>query len=157
VFIDLIHSTKLIKAINMTQVNSNLCSQCRSKGTKIDNATIKSLISVSLHRVEDIKHFFCANPNCSVVYFAEDGSETFYSDELRERVYQKEPNANDVLVCYCFFHTLGDIHSSLIEHDSSWIVDDINEGIQRGHCACDWRNPQGTCCLGNVLKIVKVK
>ena len=139
----------------MDQPTDNVCPQCNNTGKKIDNATIKSLISVSLHRVEDVTHFFCANSDCSVVYFAENGSETFFIDDLRERVYQKEPNANDVLVCYCFFHTLGNIQSSVSEDGKSLIVDDINDGIQRGHCACDWRNPQGTCCLGNVLKIVK--
>jgi hypothetical protein len=30
------------------------------------------------------------------------------------------------------------------------IVDDIKAGIKAGQCACDLRNPQGTCCLGNV-------
>lgn len=141
----------------MTQANSDLCPQCNSKGKNIDNATIKSLISVSLHRVEDVKHFFCATPDCTVVYFAEDKSETFFTHDLRERVYQKEPDADDVWVCYCFFHSLGDIHASMTEDEQSVIVDDINDGIQRGHCACDWRNPQGNCCLGNVLTIVKAK
>lgn len=141
----------------MDQSVSNMCLQCGNKGKVVGNATIKSIISVSLHRVEDVKHFFCASPDCSVVYFAEDESETFYTHDLRERVYQKESDSDDVLVCYCFFHTLGDIHSSLSEGMTHVIVDDINEGIQKGHCACDWRNPQGTCCLGNVLKIIKGK
>ena len=139
----------------MDQPASSVCFQCSNKGKKVDNATIKNLISVSLHRVEDVTHFFCANPDCTVVYFAEDRSETFFQHDLRERVYQKEPNADDVLVCYCFFHTLGDIHAGMIGEGQNSIVDDINDGIQRGHCACDWRNPQGTCCLGNVLKIIK--
>ena len=131
-----------------------LCPECNNKGKNIGNATIKSLISVSLHRVEDVKHFFCTTRDCSVVYFAEDRSEVFYTVDLRERVYQKEPDADDVLVCYCFFHTLGNIQN---ESKKNIIVDDINEGIRRGHCACDWRNPQGTCCLGNVIKIVNAK
>lgn len=141
----------------MSQNDNVSCPKCGSKGKTIDNATIKSLISVSLHRVEDIKHRFCADSDCSIVYFAEDGSEQFYTDDLRERVYQKESHEEDVLVCYCFFHTLGDIHASISDNGQNPIVDDINFGIQQGHCACDWRNPQGTCCLGNVIKIIKAQ
>ena len=136
---------------------NEVCPQCGSKGQSIDNATIKSLIAVTLHRVKDVKHRFCAEADCEVAYFAEDGSETFYTHELRERVYQKEPEAPDVLVCYCFFHTLGDIHKSVTDEGNSPIVDDIKSGIKQGHCACDWRNPQGNCCLGNVTQIVKSK
>jgi hypothetical protein len=133
------------------------CPKCGIQGHIIDNATIKCLISVSLHRVQDVRHCFCAEPACSVVYFAEDGSEVFYTVDLRERVYQKEPQALDVLVCYCFLHHLGSIKESVTETGYSAIVDDIRQGIQSGSCACDWRNPQGTCCLGNVLKIVKLQ
>jgi hypothetical protein len=34
-------------------------------------------------------------------------------------------------------------------------VDDINTGINTEHCACDLRNPQGSCCLGNVRSLIK--
>jgi hypothetical protein len=74
---------------------------------------------------------------------------------VRERVYQKEPEAHDVLVCYCFFHHLGEIKTEVNEIGHSTVVEDIRQGIQQGSCACDWRNPQGSCCLGNVIKIVK--
>ena len=139
----------------MAQQVNEVCPQCSCKGQSIDNATLKSLISVTLHRVEDVKHRFCAEANCTVAYFAEDRSETFYTYDLRERIYQKEPDAEDVLVCYCFFHTLGEIQNSVNDEGNSPIVADIKYGIQQGHCACDWRNPEGKCCLGNVLKIVQ--
>jgi hypothetical protein len=34
-------------------------------------------------------------------------------------------------------------------------VDDINTGISAEQCACDLRNPQGSCCLGNVRGLIK--
>jgi hypothetical protein len=34
-------------------------------------------------------------------------------------------------------------------------VDDIDTGINTGQCACDLRNPQGSCCLGNVRGLIK--
>ena len=139
----------------MAKGSAEICPQCKNKGKAVDNATVKCLISVSLHRVKDVKHRFCTTPDCSIVYYAEDGSEAFYVQDLRERVYQKQPDMDDVLVCYCFLHTVGDINASITDEPDNRIVDDINFGIQQGHCACDWRNPQGTCCLGNVLTIIK--
>ncbi len=138
-------------------MSNAMCPQCGYKGLSVDNATIKSLISVTLHRVADVEHRFCAVADCSVVYFAADDSEIFYKHELRERVYQKEPDAEDVFVCYCFFHTLGDIQKSVDKDGKSPIIEDIRQGIKRGHCACDWRNPEGQCCLGNVVRIVKAR
>jgi hypothetical protein len=35
------------------------------------------------------------------------------------------------------------------------IVDDISVGIDAEQCACDLRNPQGACCLGNVRGLIK--
>ena len=35
------------------------------------------------------------------------------------------------------------------------MVDDIHAGINAGQCACDLRNPQGSCCLGNVRGLIK--
>lgn len=133
----------------------NQCPNCNTNGQNIDNATIKCMIKVSLHRVEDVKHQFCANADCDVVYFAEDDSEIFHTADMRERVYQKEPDKADVLVCYCFFYTLNDIQTESRASENSAIVDDIKYGIKQGHCACDWRNPQGNCCLGNVINLVK--
>ena len=39
--------------------------------------------------------------------------------------------------------------------DRAALIDDIDAGIQAGQCACDLRNPQGSCCLGNVRGLVK--
>ena len=139
----------------MSQTNLEICPRCNMKGQSVDNATVKSLIGVSLHRVNDIRHRFCVTSDCPVAYFAEDDSEIFYTHELRERIYQKEPDTEDILVCYCFFHTLGDIKASADLEGENSIIQDIKVGIQKGKCACDWRNPQGKCCLGNVIEIVK--
>jgi len=59
-----------------------------------------------------------------------------------------------VFVCYCFRHTVGDIRRAS-PHSRSALVDDINAGINAGQCACDLRNPQGSCCLGNVRSLIK--
>ncbi|MBZ0276674.1 MAG: hypothetical protein K8I60_11035 [Anaerolineae bacterium] len=131
------------------------CPACDTKGQRVDGATVKSMLAVSLRYVQDIPYHFCASPDCDVVYYSGDGAQTFATHQVRERVYQKEPKADDVLICYCFQHTPGDIRQHVAQSTQVTLIDDINAGIQAGQCACDWRNPQGNCCLGNVRQLVK--
>lgn len=74
--------------------------------------------------------------------------------QVRERVYQKEPEADDVFVCYCLRHTAAEIRK-VSENEKLSILKDIHTGIQSDQCACELRNPQGSCCLGNVRALIK--
>jgi len=134
--------------------DNTTCPVCGKKGPNVDGATVKSMLAVSLRHVQNITYRFCANADCDVVYYNED-AQTFTTHEVRERVYHKEPESDDVLICYCFQHTPGDIRQQFSKSNHQTIIDDINTGIQVGQCACDWRNPQGNCCLGNVRQFVK--
>jgi hypothetical protein len=120
----------------------------------VQGQTVKALLSVSLRDMRDGEYLFCRTPTCSVVYFSSDGEQNFTVEQVRERVYQKEPEADDVSVCYCFRHTVGDVRAASPETRIA-IVDDINAGINAGQCACDLRNPQGSCCLGNVRGMIR--
>lgn len=134
---------------------ASACPVCGEKGKPVQGQTVKGLLAVSLRQVRnDVEYLFCHTPTCAIVYFSLDGTQTFTVQEIRERVYQKEPGAHDVRVCYCFKHSVGEIHSA--DHATRLaILDDINAGIQADQCACDLRNPQGSCCLGNVRDLVK--
>jgi hypothetical protein len=112
------------------------------------------MLAISLRAVRDANYLFCRTSNCPVVYFTADGTQTFTTGDVRERVYQKELDSDDVLVCYCFGHALGEIRSASGEL-ARVIVENINAGIQAGQCACDLRNPQGSCCLGNVRTLLR--
>lgn len=131
------------------------CPVTRTKGKRVGGATVKSMLSVSLRAVRDVQYYFCRESNCDVVYFSEDGEQLFYTHDIRERVYQKEPQSPDVSICYCFQHSLGAIQQEFESAGKTSAIDDINAGIQSGQCACDWRNPQGDCCLGNVHRLIK--
>jgi hypothetical protein len=132
----------------------NACPQCNNIGKPVQGQTVKALLSVSLREVQDTKYFLCRTQSCPVVYFSADGKQIFTLGQVRERVYQKEPEAEDVFICYCFRHTVGNLHVASPEERIA-IVDDINTGINTGQCACDLRNPQGSCCLGNVKAMIK--
>lgn len=135
--------------------DNTTCPTCNKKGHSVDSATVKSMLAVSLRHVQGIPYRFCATPDCEVVYYSDNGNSAFTTHQVRERVYQKEAEADDVLICYCFQHTPADIRQQFGQSNHQMIIDDINTGIQAGQCACDWRNPQGNCCLGNVRQYVK--
>lgn len=134
--------------------NTNACPVCGAKGKSVQGQTVKALLSVSLRAVQDVEHLFCKTQTCPVVYFSSGGEQTFCIEQIRERVYQKEPESGDVFICYCFRHTVEDIRTGSPESRKA-IVDDINTGINAGQCACNLRNPQGSCCLGNVRGLIK--
>ncbi len=84
-------------------------------------------------------YYFCEDPDCDVIYFAEDGS-CFAQDQVRTLVGLKS-EAADALSCYCFgvlkSHALTD--SSLREF--------VIKKTKDKYCACDKLNPSGRCCL----------
>ena len=125
------------------------CPECGQKGKPVQGQTVKALLSVTLRQVRPADYLFCRTQTCPVVYFSPDGGQTFTVEQVRERVYQKEPDADNVFVCYCFRRTVGDVRDAAPEARAA-LVDDINTGISAEQCACDLRNPQGSCCLGNV-------
>ena len=131
------------------------CPTNQQVGKSVDSLTLKALLAVSLTQVSAVKYRFCQAADCPTVYYRSDGQQLFGEAELRERVYQKHPADDSVLVCYCFQHTLGSIRAELIETGASTVIAAITAGIQADQCACDIRNPQGDCCLGNVRQLVR--
>lgn len=98
---------------------------------------------------------FCANPDCVAVYFS--GTVTIRKGETLLPITQKDPG-DDVLVCYCFGIKRSDIRRDLAASGYTGIPERIRQGIAGGHCACKKKNPQGTCCLGDVIaEIGKIK
>ena len=130
------------------------CPACQGAGKPVDTLTLKALLAISLTEVRASDYRFCRTPDCSVVYYSVDSQQRFGEDALRERVFQKHPSADDVFVCYCFRHTPRTIKAELATTGRSTVVADITAGIQAGQCACDVRNPQGSCCLGNVRAVL---
>jgi hypothetical protein len=112
------------------------------------------MVDVSLRKLQRNAYLFCGTPTCKVVYFSSGGAQSFNLADVRVRVYQKEFSA-DVLICYCFQHTLGALEQSPAQAQA--VYQDILHGIREGNCACTLRNPQGSCCLGNVQAILSGK
>ncbi len=137
------------------KVDKVVCPSCRQEGKSLDTVTLKSLLTVPLTELRAVEYRFCRTPDCPTVYYSADGEQQFGEDDIREQVYQKHPASDDVLVCYCFVYSPATIRAELSQTGHSSAVESITAGIQAGQCACDIRNPQGSCCLGNVRAVVE--
>ena len=125
-------------------------------GQPVGKQTIKSLLARSLTLISPTQAYrFCPAPDCATVYYRADGQQVFGEDDLRERVYQKHIESDEVLICFCFQHSVGQIRAEIEQTGTTTVVDYIMAGISAGQCACDVRNPQGNCCLGQVRGLVQ--
>ena len=144
---------KMSGFVSILDVQSSVSAACPTNGQvgrRVDTQTVKAMLNLPLNVLRNVDYRFCSDPNCPTVYYSVDGSQTFTETDLRERVFQKHPQDANVFVCYCFRHTVG---NALAE--GKRVASEIDQGIQNNQCACDIRNPQGSCCLGNVNRLVK--
>lgn len=129
------------------------CSECGRVGRKIERMTLKALLRPqALARLSAPEHRFCPSASCRVVYFGP--GEVFRLEDVLVPVFQKEP-AGDRTVCHCFAVSEGDIRREIQATGSSTTVERIAALVKSERCACEVRNPQGSCCLGNVTAVVK--
>ncbi len=139
----------------LNKVEGTVCPTNGKLGKPVNSLTLKALLNRPLTELRNTNYRFCPDPACPTVYYSEDGMHLLSESDLRERVYQKHPHADDILVCYCFQHTLGALRRDAAIHSTSTVAAEIAAGIKAEQCACDIRNPQGTCCLGNVNAYLK--
>jgi len=129
------------------------CACCDQPGRTVDPITVKALLtSEALARLSAPAHRLCPNPSCPVVYFGE--GEAFDREEMAVPVFQKEP-AGERIVCYSFAISESDLRREIAETGRSTAAQRITAHVKAGRCACEVRNPQGSCCLGNVATVVK--
>ena len=131
------------------------CPTNHQMGRLVETTTLKAILARPLTELRPVVYRFCRAPDCPTVYYSADGAQTFDEADLRETVYQKHIQAEEQLVCYCFQHTMASIRAEIERTGRSTVPAQITAGIQAGQCACDMRNPQGGCCLGNVQQLVR--
>jgi bacterioferritin-associated ferredoxin len=129
------------------------CPDCGRVGRKLDRITLKALLRPgALARFGPGEHRFCPVADCPVVYFGRD--EAFRREEVLVPVFQKEVEGGRI-VCYCFGVSEDQIRREVETSGASASAERIKALVQSGRCACEVRNPQGTCCLGNVIAVAR--
>lgn len=134
--------------------SATLCPASRTTGLHVGLITVKALLKGNaLQRLEGKAYRFCPEPTCDVVYFDREADSVFRKHNLTTRVGQKE-SEDPIPLCYCFDITVSDLRKDIAGPGKRDIPAMIAAQVKAGHCACEVKNPQGSCCLGNVSKAV---
>lgn len=131
------------------------CSKCAGASRYVTRKTMLLMLKNEFfEQISDGQYYFCANPDCKIVYFPEAQGTTFYTNHLRIRVGTKEKEDPKPL-CYCFGFDVSDFRDEINREGQTKILGRIAELLKAGMCACETRNPSGACCLGDITKTVK--
>jgi Zinc binding domain len=110
------------------------------EGTEVSAKTISHHLKQAwLWKDEGVRYFFCADPDCDVVYFGDDEL-IITKAQLRTTVGIKE-KSNVAPACYCF----GISKADAINDPS--IREYVISQTRHAQCSCDVSNPSGRCCL----------
>ena len=130
------------------------CPVSNGRGVLVSARTVKALLmDPALCRLESAPFRFCPDPDCRVVYFDVAGR-CILTTEIRVPVWQKEPFGNRP-ICYCFGESEASIRREIDMSGRSMAVDRVRGHINAGRCACEFRNPRGACCLGDLIAAVR--
>jgi hypothetical protein len=131
------------------------CPDSGTTGLHVGVITLKALLKGgALRRLEGQEYRFCADRDCDVVYFDRRTGSVFRKHDLTIRVGQKE-SEDPIPVCYCFDFTVADLRREIETEGKTRIPATISAEIEAGHCACEVRNPRGSCCLGEISKAIR--
>jgi len=139
----------------MEGADAGRCPASGTSGSRVGLVTLKALLTAgALRRLDGKAYRFCPETSCDVVYFDVQAHSTFAKGDLSVRVGLKETE-DPIPVCYCFGFTAADLRNDVAERGETGIPASIAAEVRAGHCACEVRNPEGTCCLGNVSRALK--
>jgi|CXWL01.1.fsa_nt_gi hypothetical protein len=140
--------------VTVNEVAKTACDNCGEIGRIVEKQTVVHQVkSEKLPAVSDAEYRFCGSANCDVVYYSADGS-VFTTDDVRKLITSKTKGDNRPL-CYCFGFTEGNLRREIAITGKSNVSAQVTQFIKEKLCACEIRNPAGSCCLGEINKAVK--
>jgi len=114
--------------------------------------TVKSLVRDHMRVLASVSYSFCRTVDCEVVYFSDRA--VFTKPDVKVRVGIKE-TADPIPLCYCFDYSREDIRRNIEAAGKTSVLEEIKTEVQGGFCACEVRNPGGTCCLGDITRAIQ--
>jgi len=147
-------SSDCCSVIETHQKDTVLCPRCGEKGKPVPLATVGAMAKTEVEAVKlsALEYKICRNRDCPVVYYAREIQ--IEKSELRVPVNFKERNYEGP-VCYCFNHTVASIRAEITSIGHSTAQAMITQQVKAARCACEVKNPAGTCCLGDVIQAVQ--
>lgn len=137
-----------------SQKDTVLCPRCGEKGKPVSLATVGAMAKTELEaaKLSAREYKLCRNRDCPVVYYF--GETQLVKSDLRVPVNFKERNYQGP-ICYCFTHTVTSIRAEIRTKGYSTAQGMITQEVKAGRCACEVKNPAGTCCLGDIARAVQ--
>lgn len=130
-----------------------VCPRCGKPGKPISLLTLKHQVKLQhLTAVEAGPFAFCRVPECPVVYF--NGTDTVLTLEHVRQVPTVKHSENPQL-CYCFGFDTEMARTEIRATGQCTVPGRIAAEMKADRCACEIRNPQGSCCFANVTAAVK--
>jgi hypothetical protein len=124
------------------------CPRCGRPGRDVERVTLKALLRPpALERLDPGEYRFCPTPDCPTVYFG--ATADFQRQDVTVPVFQKERHGERT-VCYCFDIGEANLRREALNGTRGSAFARITRLVKEGRCACEFRNPQGACCLGNI-------
>ncbi len=136
-------------ACALPQSKPGFCPACGEKGKSVATLTVKSLVRDHTRVPASASFSFCRTAACDVVYFSSEA--LFRKPDVKVRVGIKETE-DPVPLCYCFDYTREDVFREMQAVGSTKLPEIIKAEVQGGFCACEVKNPSGSCCLGDVTR-----
>ena len=116
------------------------CPQCGGLAGSVSAQTMQHQLKQPWHCSKEHKtYFFCACPECEVIYFSTMG-EVIKEHALRQEVGVKSKN-DSALICYCFDVSRAEAKAN--PNAKAYVMTQTKQKL----CACHIRNPSGKCCL----------
>lgn len=129
------------------------CPTCLQTAGRVEAVTVKALLRPeALGRITLAGFYFCPGSACDTVYFSE--GQVFRTGDLSVDVWQKQP-AGRRTFCYCFGENEAEMRAELQTTGRINAVERVRHHIAERRCACDIKNPRGTCCLGELGRAVQ--
>lgn len=139
-------------ACSLSTRNPGVCPSCGKQGKTVSVLTVKSLVLDHTRVSASSLYSFCRTPTCDVVYFG--AEDVFEKKEVKVRVGVKETE-DPIPLCYCFGYTRENIRHDNAGKTNSTMLEKIKAEIEGGFCACEVKNPCGTCCLGEITRAIQ--
>ena len=134
---------------------TDFCPTCGEKGKPVGAITINALVRPGLKSGSGFPDgYYCPNPDDDTLYFFDSGFDPISKAEISVRVGFKETAAPQ-MVCYCYEHTKDEIQEDFEANGESRIEARIREEVTADSCSCQFKNPKGNCCLGDVRAAYK--
>lgn len=129
------------------------CPRCRQPGKAVSLLTLKHQVKLAhLATVEAGPFAFCRSPECPVVYFNAKGATLLLEDVRQVPTVKRSANPQ---LCYCFGFDTEMARAEIRATGQCTVPSRIAAEMKADRCACEIRNPQGSCCFANVTAAVK--